>query len=106
MLPDQHKTPNQHPARYSILAGDGSPLFVWLQQKDHQIDWAKVNNEASAVGLAVKASNAIGIVSEVNADGTYHRAQSFVVHVPKERTEENVHIYEDAARMAQPARRR
>ncbi|MCD0244385.1 hypothetical protein JWH11_00830 [Xanthomonas melonis] len=104
MLSDLRQTLNQHPARYFILAGDGEPLFVWLQQQDHQIDWTKVNDKASAAGLAVKSSNVIGIVAEVSADGSYHRAQSFVVHVPTERTEENAHIYEDAARMAQPTR--
>lgn len=104
MLSDLRQTLNQHPARYFILAGDGEPLFVWLQQHDHKIDWTKVNDKASAAALAVKASNVIGVVAEVSADGTYYRAQSFAVHVPTERTEENAHIYEDAARMAQPTR--
>jgi uncharacterized protein YecA (UPF0149 family) len=43
-------------------------------------------------------------MAEASADGTYHRAQPFTVHVPTERMKENVHIYEDAARMAQPER--
>ena len=63
-----------------------------------------MNDKASAAALAVKASNVIGVVAEVSADGTYHRAQSFAVHIPTERTEENAHIYEDAVRMAQPTR--
>lgn len=104
MLSDLRQTLNQHPARYFTLAGDGEPLFVWLQQQDHQIDWTKVNDKASAAGLAVKSSNVIGIVAEVSAHGSYNRARSFAVHVPTERTEENAHIYEDAARMAQPTR--
>lgn len=104
MLADLRQTLNQHPARYFILAGDGEPLFVWLQQHDHQIDWTKVNDKASAAALAVKASNVIGVIAEVSASGTYYEAQSFAVHVPTERTEENAHIYEDAARMAQPKR--
>lgn len=104
MLSDLRQTLNQHPARYFTLAGDGEPLFVWLQQQDHQIDWTKVNDKASAAGLAVKSSNVIGIVAEVSAHGSYHRARSFAVRVPTERTEENAHIYEDAARMAQPTR--
>lgn len=104
MLSDLRQTLNQHPARYFILAGDGEPLFVWLQQHDHQIDWTRVHDKASAAALAVKASNVIGVVAEVSADGTYRRAQSLAVRVPTERTEENAHIYEDAARMAQPAR--
>lgn len=104
MLSDLRQTLNRHPARYFTLAGDGEPLFIWLQQHHHQIDWTRVNDKASAAALAVKASNVIGVVAEVNADGTYHRAQSFAVHVPTERNEEKAHIYEDAARMAQPTR--
>ena len=78
--------------------------LVWLQRQHHQVDWAKVNDKASTAALAVKTSNVIGVVAEVSADGTYHRAQSFSVHVPTARTQENAHIYEDATRMAQPAR--
>ncbi|ALV28038.1 YecA family protein [Pannonibacter phragmitetus] len=104
MLSDLRQPLNQHPARYFVISGDGKPLFVWLQQHEHQIDWTKVNDKASAAALAVKASKAIGVVAEVSADGTYHRAQSFTVHIPTARTEENAHVFEDAARMAQPAR--
>lgn len=104
MLFDLRRTLNQHPARYFILSGDCEPIFVWLQQYDQQIDWTKVNDKASAAALAVKASNVIGVVAAVSAAGTYHRAQSFAVHIPTERTEENAYIYEGAARMAQPTR--
>lgn len=54
--------------------------------------------------LVLKASQVIGVVAEISADGTYHWAQSFPVHIPTARTEENAHIYEDADRMAQPNR--
>ncbi len=104
MLFDLRQTLNQHPARYFVLCGDGGPLFVWLQQHNHQVDWGKVNDKASAAAVSVKASNVVGIVAEASADGTYYRAQSFVVNIPSERTEENAHIYEDATRMAQPKR--
>ncbi|WP_321870972.1 YecA family protein [Paraburkholderia tropica] len=104
MLCDLRQTLNLHPARYFVLCGDGGPLFVWLQQHNHHVDWGKVNDKASAAALAVKASNVVGVVAEASADGTYHRAQSFAVHIPTERTEESAHIYEDAARMAQPKR--
>jgi len=99
VLSGLRETLNQHPARYFTLSGDGKPLFVWLQQADHQVEWMKVNDKASAAALAVKASNVIGVLAEVGADGTYHRAQSFAVHVPTVRTEENGNIYEEAARM-------
>lgn len=104
MLSDLRQTLNQHPARYFVLAGDGKPLYVWLQQNDHHIDWTSVNDKASAAALAVKASNVVGVVVVVSSDGTYHRAQPFEVHVPTERTENNAHIFEDAVQMAQPKR--
>ena len=104
MLFNLRQTLSQHPARYFVLSGDGEPLFVWLQQHGQQIDWAKVNDKASAASLAVKASNVVGVLAEVSFDGTYYRAQSFSVRIPTERTEENTSIYEDAARMAHPTR--
>ncbi|KAB2737763.1 SEC-C metal-binding domain-containing protein [Brucella anthropi] len=104
MLSDLRQSLNQYPARYFVLSGDGEPLFIWLQQHEHQIDWTKVNDKASAAALAVKATKVIGVVAEVSADGTYYMAQSFAVHKPTVRTEENAHVFEDAARMAQPAR--
>src|SRR3546814_20189859 len=99
MLSDLRQTLSKHPARYFILSGEGKPLFVWLQQHDHQVDWTRVNDKASAAALAVKASNVIGVVAEVSADGIYHRAQSFAVHIPTVRMDENDTIYEEAARI-------
>jgi hypothetical protein len=104
MLFDLRRTLDRHPARYFFLSGDSEALFVWLQQNDRRIDWTAVNDKASAGALAVSASNVIGVVAEVSVAGTYHQAQCFAVHIPTERTEENAHIYKDAARMAQPTR--
>lgn len=104
MLFDLRRTLNQHPARYFLLSGDSEPIFVWLQQHGQPVDWIKVNDKASAAALTVKASNVIGIVAEVSAAGTYHQAQSFAVYIPTARTEENAHIYENAARMDQRTR--
>ncbi|AKR78683.1 MULTISPECIES: YecA family protein [Edwardsiella] len=101
MLSDLRKTLIQHPVRYFVLGGDGVPLFVWLQRYGHPIDWTK----ASAVALSAKATNVIGVVAEVSADGTYVQARSFKIYIPTEQTAENVHIYyEDAVRMANPVR--
>jgi hypothetical protein len=105
MLGDLQKTLNRYPSRYFLLYGDSEPLFVWLQQYGHQIDWAEVNDKASATGLAVNASNVAGIVAEVDANGEYYRAQFFTVNTPTKQTHENAHIYEDARRMAQPTRK-
>lgn len=104
MLRNLRQTLNQYPARYFVLSLDGGPLFIWLQQYGHPVDWARANEKASAAALAVEASDVTGVVAEVGADGIYHRAQFFDVRVPTERTEENAHIYEDAARMTQPTR--
>lgn len=105
MLVDLRKTLNEHPFRYFSLGGDGAPLFVWLQQLNKQVDWTQVTSKASAVAVALKAKKVIGIFAEVSADGTYHQAKSFEVQIPMSRTTENDHIYEDASRMAQPARK-
>jgi hypothetical protein len=104
LLFDLRRTLNKHLYRYFALSGDGEPLFVWLQHHDQQIDWAKVNDKASAAALAVKASNVLGIVAGLSANGTYYDAQFFEVQIPKDQTEENVHIYEDAERMVHPNR--
>lgn len=103
-LSDLCPTLARYPARYFTLSGDDKPLFVWLQQSDLPIDWAKVNGKASAAALALKASHVMGVVVEVGADGSYQQARSLAVQILKEQTEENTEIYEDAARMAHPAR--
>lgn len=104
MLFDLRQTLNLYPTRYFYLRGDDEPLFVWLQNHQHQIDWTKVNEKASAAALAVNASHALGVLAEVSPDGTYHWAQSFRVVIQTKRTSENAHIYEDALRMAKRTR--
>jgi hypothetical protein len=104
VLTDLRQSLKQHPARYFTLAGDDEPLFVWLQRHDQKIDWTSVNDKASAAALAVRASNVIGVVAEVNAEGAFVGAHAFAARKPSARTADNSHIYEDAARMAQPTR--
>jgi hypothetical protein len=104
MLADLRQSLIEHPARYFMLIGESQPLFIWLQQRDHAIDWEKVNDKASAAALATKAENVIGVVAEVTVDGAYERALPFSVRLPAVRTSENAHIYEDAARMARSTR--
>ena len=103
ILCDLRRTLSLHPARYLMFGGE-LPIFIWLQRHGETIDWTKANDKASAVALAVKVANLIGVVAEVSADGTYFCAQSFPVYIPKEPTEENRHIYEDSAQMAAPGR--
>ncbi len=104
MLTDLRRTLKKHPYRYFSLGGDSDPLFVWLRKYNQQVDWTQVNSKASAVAVALKVKNVIGVLAVVHADETYHQAQAFTVQVPTLRTTENAHIYEDAARMTQPAR--
>ncbi|MDI5929023.1 YecA family protein [Rhizobium leguminosarum] len=104
MLQDMRKSLDQHPARYFIIAGEGEPLFVWVEQDGQATDWSKVNDKASAAALAARASNVVGVMATARANGCYQGATAFSVTVPTVRTEENAHIYEDAVRMAQPGR--
>lgn len=104
MLSDLRQSLNKHPARYFTLGGEGEPLFVWFQKNGQHIDWAKVHDKARAAALALSASNLIGVIVEASAVGTYHFAKAFSIHTPITQTEENSHIYEDAARMALPQR--
>jgi hypothetical protein len=104
MMSDLRQTLDHHPGRHFILSGEGDALFVWLQRHDIQVDWTRVNDKASAAALAVKASNAIGVLAEVGTDGAYRGARFFAVRIPTARTEENVRVYEDAARIAKRGR--
>ena len=101
-LSDLRLSLNQRPYRFFLL-GSSAPIFVWLQQHDHKIDWATVNDKASAGALSINASNMIGVVAYVGADGTYHRAQPFAVHMPTQRTKDNAHVFDEAARITQSA---
>lgn len=103
-LSDLRPTLVRHPARYFTLSGDDKPLFVWLQQSDHPVDWAKVRAKASAAALAFSASNIIGVLTEIGTDGTYQQARSFPVQILTELTKENTEICEDAARMYHSSR--
>lgn len=103
-LSNLRQTLKRYPARYFTLRTEGQPFFVWLQRHEHSIDWIRANDKASAAALAVNDPKLMGIVAEVSADGTYHRAQPFAIHIPTERTEQSSHIYEDAARMIQSMR--
>ena len=105
LLRDHRNTLTEFPFRYFSMSGDADPLFVWLQRYNHPIDCTLINCKASAFAVASKSEKVVGIIVEVSADGVYHRATPFAVQIPTSRTSENARIYEDAARMAQPARR-
>jgi hypothetical protein len=104
MLSDLRNTLSLNPTRYFMLSGDDEPLFIWLQRHDQEIDWAGVNDKASAAALVVKVPDVIGVLVEVNSDGAFRAAQPFPVQIPTTRTSANDHIYEDAMRMAERTR--
>lgn len=104
MLSDLRHTLSLHPARYFMLSGDDEPLFIWLQRHAEEIDWAGVNDKASAAALVVKVPDVIGVLVQVNSDGALCAAQPFPIRIPTTRTSANDHIYEEATRMAQRTR--
>ena len=104
LLSDLGETIEQHPARYFAFAGEGQPLFVWMQSAEHDIEWEKINDKASAVALCTKSPDVVGVLVEVSTGGVYDKAQHFKVHVPSERTEENARIFDDAKRINQRTR--
>ncbi|MEQ9915312.1 SEC-C domain-containing protein [Pectobacterium aroidearum] len=104
MLSDFGRTLGQHPARYFAIAGDGKPLFVWMQRAEHELEWKKINDKARAIALCTKSSNVACILVEVSVTGAYSKAHIFEVDVPVGRTDENAHIFEDAECMGKPSR--
>lgn len=101
LLSDLSKTLEQHPTRYFAFAGDGHPLFIWMQSSMHDIEWEKINDKASSAALCTKSPNIVGVLIEFSTGGVYDKAQHFKVHAPSERTKENTHIFDDANRMSQ-----
>lgn len=101
LLSDLGKTIGQHPERYFAFAGDGQPLFVWMQSSKHPVEWKKVNDKASAVALCTESPDVVGVFIEVGSGCTYGKTQYFKVDTPSKQSKENQHIFEDAQRMRQ-----
>lgn len=99
-----YSTLNQSAGRYFLLSGGDSSIFVWLQHHEKPIDWKAVNDKASAAALSAKASSIICLVAEVTPAGIYRATRRIPVDVPTERTADNVHLYDDAERMASSSR--
>jgi len=99
LLSDLGKTIGQHPERYFAFAGDGQPLFVWMQSSKHPIEWERVNDKASAVALCTESRDVVGVVIEVGNGCTYEKAQYFKVDPPSKQSKENAHIFDEAKRM-------
>ncbi|CTQ47473.1 hypothetical protein [Roseibium aggregatum] len=102
MLEKCRGTLGEHPARYFVIGGE-PPLFVWLQRAESALDWATMQNKASAAALAVQASSIVGLVVAAHAEGAIVDARHFQVRVPKTETADNAHIFKDAERMSSRA---
>jgi uncharacterized protein YecA (UPF0149 family) len=74
-------------------------LFIWLQSPEKPVDLAAARDKAAAAMLATRATRMIAIAVVASPSNGYLNAQWIEVAVPKERTAENAHIYEDAERM-------
>lgn len=101
LLSELGKTIGQHPERYFAFAGDGQPLFVWMQSSKNPVGWEKVNDKASAVALCTESPDVVGVFIEVGNGCAYGAAQYFKVDTPSKQSKENQHIFDDAKRMRQ-----
>lgn len=101
LLSELGKTIEQHPERYFAFAGDGQPLFVWMQSSKNPVDWKKINDKASAVALCTESPDVVGVFIEVGNGCTYRTAQYFKVDTPSKQSKENQHIFAEAKRMRQ-----
>ena len=88
----------QHPNRYFSVTGEEA-LFIWLQTPEKPIDLAAARDKAAAAMLATRATRMIGVAVVASHSDGYLSAQALDVALPKERTAENAHIYDDAERM-------
>ncbi|TPI61210.1 hypothetical protein FJ420_25040 [Mesorhizobium sp. B3-1-3] len=64
-----------------------------------------MQDKASAASLAVQATNTVGLIVAAHTAGDVVDARRFDVSVPKARTVDNAHIYEDAKRMSGRAKK-
>lgn len=101
LLSDLGKTIGQHPARYFAFGGGGPLLFIWMQSSEHAVEWKKINDKASAAALCTDFLDIVGVFIEVGKGGSYAKAQHFKVEAPSEKSENNMHIFDEAKRMNQ-----
>jgi len=88
----------QYPNRFFSMAGEGA-LFIWIQILGKQVDLAAARDKAAAAMLAMRATRMIAIAVVASPSDGYLSAQLVKVALPKQRTAENAHIYEDAERI-------
>lgn len=99
LLSDLGKTIGQHPERYFAFAGDGQPLFIWMQSSKHPVEWKRINDKASAVALCTESPDIVGVFIEVGNGCAYAKAQYFKADSPSKQSKGNAHIFDDAKKM-------
>lgn len=99
LLSNLGKTIGQHPERYFAFAGDGQPLFVWIQSSKHPVEWKRINDKASAAALCTESPDVVGVFIEVGNGGAYERAQYFKADRPSKQSKGNAHIFDEAEKM-------
>lgn len=106
MLFELRKSLDQNDGRYFIYGQEAeTPLFIWLHKSGGMIDWQKVGDKASSAALVTLSEKMTGLMVEAKAGGTYKSAYTFSVARPADRTDGNTHVFEDAERMKQRARK-
>jgi len=106
MLLELRKSLKQYKGRYLVYGQDEeTPFFIWLHRFGEIIDWSEVNSKASSAALVISTQTMTGLMIETTADGSYKTAYSFPITRPAQRTLSNQHIFADAERMKQRARK-
>jgi SEC-C motif-containing protein len=88
----------QHPHRYLSIAGEET-LFVWLQGTTKPMDLDAVRDKARAAMLATQSTCMMAIAVVASPTDGYLSARRIDVVLPRERTAENHHIFDDAESM-------
>ena len=95
------KTINQHPSHYFAFTGENEPIFVWMQNSRYEVNWKEINDKASAIALSINAKELKGVLIKVGKQGIYEAAEHFKINFPTNKTEDNIHIFEDANLISQ-----
>lgn len=106
MILELRSSLNQHNGRYCVYGQEAeTPIFIWFHKAGEIIDWKKVNSKASSAALVIFGGTVTGLMIETTASGTYKAVYTFSVIRPAKRTEANAHIFDDAERMKERAKR-
>ncbi|MDN5130984.1 YecA family protein [Aliarcobacter butzleri] len=100
-LSEIEKTIGKYPSRYFAFDGEEQAIFVWMQNSKYEVEWKKIKDKASAVALSINAKELKGVLIKVGKQGIYEAAEHFKINFPTDKTEDNMHIFEDANLISQ-----